>query len=430
MGGGASHEESSMVSTDEDGNLGIKESFLAVLMEAMDLDVKRPYVTKEHETLIKNNWIAVNRGTVAFDPSKHLTPTKFFYTTFYSLMFKEAPSIRPMFRSSMTVQGKVLAGIIGTMATVIKSRNVVQVCQDLAARHTTFGATKEHYNVMGLVLLKTLAIISGPEWNDAVHEAYYTAYCFLYYLMLPVIMDKQPKPIKPWLPGKITAKEAIATDTVRLSIVMDFPLRYHAGDSILLGLPLPTGEERRSYAITSVYDANVKAFEICVQARGPASQWLHDINLDMNVNVYWINGGVHFETDTPESIPKKILLVSDGIGAAPFHAMIKGLHLVQDKWDGTVAALQIGPEPIPAFNIHWNRCTIKTEKSLGPGSLASAAADFSTRRLYIAGVQAFVDEVTSLFVSGGGNPKEIEVYSWDNTPFVQESLNVSPTSSR
>ncbi|KDO21877.1 hypothetical protein SPRG_12379 [Saprolegnia parasitica CBS 223.65] len=398
MGGGASHEEASMVNVDEDGNLSIKESFLSFLMDAMDLDVKRPVVTKEHEALIKANWAAVNKGTVAYDAAKHLSPTKFFYTTFYSLMFKEAPSIRPMFRSSMTVQGKVLAGIIGTMSTVIKSKNVVQVCQDLAARHTTFGATKEHYNVMGLVLMKTLAIISGPEWNDAVHEAYLTAYCFLYYLMLPVIMDKQPKPIKPSLPGKITAKETIGDNTVRLSITMDFPLRYHAGDSILLGLPLHTGEVRRSYAISSVYDAEVKPFDICVEAVSESSKWLVEANVDSVVNVYWINGGVHFETDTPDSIPKKLLFVSQGIGAAPFHAMTKGCHSIKDKWDGDIAALHVTSNPISAFQtIHWDRCTMATANELSTEALLGVAPDLAHRRLYIAGSTAFAEEPKNSF---------------------------------
>ncbi|OQS06713.1 hypothetical protein THRCLA_01266 [Thraustotheca clavata] len=405
MGGGVSHEESSMIYSDSDGNLCIKDAFLAALTDAMDLEIKRPIVKREHEPLIKKHWAAVVKGTSAFDPAKHLTPTKFFYTTFYSMMFEESPTIRPMFRSAMTVQGKVLAGIIGTMATVIKSKNVVQFCQDMAARHTTFGATKDHYNVMGTVLLKTLAIVSGPEWNDAVAEAYLTSYCFLYYIMLPV---------------KLLQKKCCH------QLLCVFPSQWISHYVIILviqfylAFPMPGGEVRRSYAITSVYDVNVKSFDICVENVSASSKWLSDLEVDGIVNVYWINGGVHFETDTPESIPKKLLFISEGIGAAPLYAMTKGVYAIRDAWDGNIVAIQCTAEPVPLFQtINWDKSKIITDRYLSKERIAAMAPDISQRRLYIAGSAAFATEAKNLFIQAGGNSNEIEVYNFDNTPYIE-----------
>ncbi|KDO21876.1 hypothetical protein SPRG_12378 [Saprolegnia parasitica CBS 223.65] len=432
MGSGLSVEENSMLYVDAHGALGLKETYVAPLEASMDLDIKRPLVTKEHEALIHKHWAVVCRGTSAFQKEKHLTPTKFFASTFYATLFKAAPGVRPMFRSSMTVQGKALTGLVATLATVIKANNVAEVCINLARMHAQYGATRAHYTGVGLALLETLQAVSANEWSTEIRTAYLTSYCLLYYLMLPTIIETPRRPLQPSLPGHIARKERLAHGVMKLSIALDFPLRYHAGDSILLGLPLPNGEEvRRSYALTSLFDpSHTNAIDICVEARGDASQWLVDAPIETVLNVYWINTGVHFETDTFTSIPHRLLFVSHGLGAAPVYAMVKGLYAIRSQYEGDICMLQVFEEsPIPYFQSvcsdgPWSSLKIATATTLTQEALLELAPDVATRHLYVAGPPAFVDATSRLFLENGGDAQNLVVYSFDNTPFLADAASV------
>ncbi|OQR91317.1 hypothetical protein ACHHYP_04800 [Achlya hypogyna] len=421
MGGAVSVDDGSMILV-EDHAIAIKPHFIQTLSPAMNLDVTNPVITASDELLIQSHWAKICNGTAAFDPAKHITPMKFFSSTFYSLLFEAAPSVRPLFRSSITVQGKSLARLIDVLVTIVKANDIERACLDLAARHAAFGATNDHYSAVGTILLKTLEVVSGPEWSEKLHTAYLTAYCFLYYLMLPNIIDIVPVPIKLSLPGSIVKRDMVSPEVVSLSVSVDFPIRYHPGDSILLGLPLPTGEIRRSYAVTSLYTPGVNLFDICVQAAGEASTWLCQANVGTAVNVYWINVGVHIETDEPAAIPKKPLFVSEGIAVAPFYTMMRALQSIQDQWDGSAVALQCGKLSLPCFEtIEWSRCTIATASVVTMERMLELAPDLSERHLYVAGSAAFVEETKRFFRDGGGQDSAIEIYSFDNEAFVAAS---------
>ncbi|RHZ01272.1 hypothetical protein DYB31_014743 [Aphanomyces astaci] len=171
MGGAVSVENAEIIYVAEDGAIGLTESFASRFENDMPFDIKRPVVTRQHEALIKENWSAICQGTSAFDAVKHLTPTKFFYRTFYNMLFETAPSLRPIFRSSMTVQGKSLAGIIKTLATVINGANIVSAAHGLAKGHLKYGTKKDHYTAVGQNLLQTLEIVSGDKWTPEISTA-------------------------------------------------------------------------------------------------------------------------------------------------------------------------------------------------------------------------------------------------------------------
>ncbi|OQS03150.1 hypothetical protein THRCLA_04543 [Thraustotheca clavata] len=413
MGGAVSQEEASMVYCCPDGALRIKPSFLAVLQDEMELDVKDPIVTREQEALIKKNWTAVCNGTNAFAMEKSMTPAKFFYTTFYSIFFREAPSVRPMFRSSMTFQGRMLTGVIGSLATAVHAETSIANIQQLAINHAKYGATKEHYAALGRTLLQTLEIVSGSEWSEEIKKAYLTSYCFLYYIMLPVVLDTPPTLQKASLRAIIKNKEMLSSDIARLTIEVHFPLRYHPGDSVFLCLPMREADARRSYAITSLYEPHSTTFDICVQNTSITSAWLCNVSVDSHVRVYWIDSALHFETDTPELLPLKPLLVSEEIGAAPFYVMVKGLHSVHESFNGDVIWLQCASKPIEYFQTpfvnatSWNRCRIATDTSLTQARLLEIAPDLAERQLYIVGSAAFVAEAKRIFIAAGGTEEAI-----------------------
>ncbi|RHZ07616.1 hypothetical protein DYB31_016805, partial [Aphanomyces astaci] len=210
MGGAVSVENAEIIYVAEDGAIGLTESFASRFENDMPFDIKRPVVTRQHEALIKANWSAICQGTSAFDAVKHLTPTKFFYRTFYNMLFETAPSLRPIFRSSMTVQGKSLAGIIKTLATVINGANIVSAAHGLAKGHLKYGTKKDHYTVVGQNLLQTLEIVSGDKWTPEISTAYLTAYSLIYFVMLPVILNNEPVEITESLPATISKSEPIS----------------------------------------------------------------------------------------------------------------------------------------------------------------------------------------------------------------------------
>ncbi|KAF0713178.1 hypothetical protein As57867_004458, partial [Aphanomyces stellatus] len=146
MGSSVSVQDASVINITDDGSMGLSTDFAKSLHRIMPapFNAKNPVVTKKHEELIKTNWAAIHAGTSAFDPAKHLTPIKFLHQTFYQALFVSAPSLRSMFRSSMTVQGKTLTMVLETLITIVRGPNFVSTIQEMARRHLQYGVAKKH----------------------------------------------------------------------------------------------------------------------------------------------------------------------------------------------------------------------------------------------------------------------------------------------
>ncbi|KDO34889.1 hypothetical protein SPRG_00947 [Saprolegnia parasitica CBS 223.65] len=353
MGGIVSLEDASLIFTTPDG-IGIHEDFARGYEPDMPLAIKRPFVTHADDALIREHWATISTGSPAFLPQKHMTPVKFFHATFYTKLFARVPSARSLFRSSLTLQGKSITGMVHTLATLIRSRDVVETAQRLAAMHASYGACKEHYADVGIVLLETLEAVSGPAWSEKIKTAYLTAYCFVYYLMLPVILSTPVAPIAPSVDAHIVASEAIASNVQRLRILVDVALQYHPGDALVVGVPLSTGEVRASFALTSLYDADSREIELCVESIDKVFEWLCNAPLQSKLQVFWVLSSMHWELDTPTSLPRKALFLSEGAAGAPYFAIVRALYAARESCDCDVLWLQCGSEPIPYFEHPFN----------------------------------------------------------------------------
>ncbi|KAF0684603.1 Aste57867_23407 [Aphanomyces stellatus] len=423
MGGAVSVEHAEIITVAEDGAIGLTEAFAQKYEKDMPFDIKRPVVTRAHEALIKANWSAVCQGTSAFDATKHLTPTKFFYRTFYQTLFKAAPSLRPIFRSSMTVQGKSLAGIIKTLATVINGTNLVGATHGLAQRHLKYGACKDHYTAVGQNLLATLETVSGDQWSPQVKEAYLTAYCLVLYVMMPVIMGEKPAAITESLVAKITKSEPISPSAKRITLQVDFDLRYHPGDAILIGLPLEEGEAKRHYTIASFPIEGTNTIDLCVDDASASSHWFCTQPPGATVKLYWIESNVRFETDTPEVLPPHVVFVSHGVGCVPFLVMLEGLYRIRETFRGSVVSLQIAKaaQDVDAFNatvpskpIEWDASSIHYAPSVTADKLKDIAPNIGHAVLYVSGPADFIAATQDAWVDAGGAKDRVHVYSFDN----------------
>src|ERR1700748_764444 len=96
---------------------------------------------------------------------------------FYGRLFEVAPGVRAMFPDDMTEQRKklmtTLAVVVGGLSNL---EAVLPAASALAKRHVSYGATPEHYPVVGGALLFTLEKGLGDGWTPPVAAAWTTAY--------------------------------------------------------------------------------------------------------------------------------------------------------------------------------------------------------------------------------------------------------------
>ena len=96
---------------------------------------------------------------------------------FYDRLFEVAPGVKAMFPSDMTEQRTKL---MGTLAVVVNGlsnlSSVLPAASALAKRHVGYGATPEHYPVVGGALLWTLEKGLGEAWTPDVAAAWTAAY--------------------------------------------------------------------------------------------------------------------------------------------------------------------------------------------------------------------------------------------------------------
>lgn len=96
---------------------------------------------------------------------------------FYGTLFREAPETRSMFSESPGDQGRKL---METLAIVVDGLDnmepLVAKVQQLGRRHMIYGATPEHYALVGEILVQTLREASGGELDPAAEAAWRKVY--------------------------------------------------------------------------------------------------------------------------------------------------------------------------------------------------------------------------------------------------------------
>ena len=117
--------------------------------------------------------------------------------TFYDTLFDLAPGVRPMFPDDLTEQRHEL---IDALAALVRSGLALGRGGDaeferrttaLGARHRRYGATAEHYDVVGAALLATLER-HLPAWDDERAAAWATLY-----RAVADAMTSAPRPAEP-----------------------------------------------------------------------------------------------------------------------------------------------------------------------------------------------------------------------------------------
>jgi len=101
-------------------------------------------------------------------------------TLFYGRLFELDPSLKALFTTDLTEQGKKLMQMI-TMAVqgLAHPEKLVPAVQDLGRRHVHYGVQNHHYDTVGAALLWTLDQGLGDQFTPEVKEAWTEVYTLL-----------------------------------------------------------------------------------------------------------------------------------------------------------------------------------------------------------------------------------------------------------
>ena len=96
---------------------------------------------------------------------------------FYARLFTVAPQLRRMFPADLRGQKQKLMAMIATAVGALHDLDaLVPKVKALGMRHATYGATPEHYQVVGDVLLLTLERALGDAFTPQVRAAWTNVY--------------------------------------------------------------------------------------------------------------------------------------------------------------------------------------------------------------------------------------------------------------
>ncbi|KXX68742.1 globin family protein [Flammeovirga sp. SJP92] len=99
---------------------------------------------------------------------------------FYAKLFELDPSLKALFTSDMSEQGKKLMAMLAAAVNGLNDLGaLVPVVQDLGKRHVGYNVEDSHYDTVAAALLYTLETGLGDNWNDEVKEAWTTVYVVL-----------------------------------------------------------------------------------------------------------------------------------------------------------------------------------------------------------------------------------------------------------
>jgi hemoglobin-like flavoprotein len=99
---------------------------------------------------------------------------------FYARLFELDPSLRALFKTDMTEQGKKLMQMIGLAVGNLKNPDaILEPVREMGRRHVGYGVTDAHYDTVAAALLWTLEKGLGPAFTSEARTAWTDTYVFL-----------------------------------------------------------------------------------------------------------------------------------------------------------------------------------------------------------------------------------------------------------
>lgn len=116
--------------------------------------------------------------------------------TFYTELMAIDPSLRPMFKGDMIVQGEKLMNMLRALIEGLRTpETILPAACALAVRHLEYGVEERHYGLVGTALLRTLKHELGADFTPEAREAWDSAYRFLAGTMIRAAYDHATRTI-------------------------------------------------------------------------------------------------------------------------------------------------------------------------------------------------------------------------------------------
>ncbi|MGW0083549.1 globin domain-containing protein [Streptomyces sp. NPDC003393] len=340
---------------------------------------------------------------------------------FYSYLFLIAPEVRPMFPVSMGLQRDRLVAALGRIvADADNPDQLVPYVQQLGRDHRKFQVVAQHYEAVGQALLATLAYFLGEAWTPELQRGWTEAYTLVARTMVEAA-DADSRVNPPWWNAEVVRHEQRGFDLAVLTLRLDRPMAYLAGQSVMLETP----------ALPSTW----RSFTPANPPRADGTVELHVRAIDGGMVspalVYGLRRGDTLRLGAPvgdrlrlqPSGGRDLVLVAGGTGLAPMRALVEEIarHGPQRQVDLFVGVRD--PQGLydqPALHrlteVHpWFRVTPLIGADAGTfdnRSLAGPvlrAAPWRGRSIYVCGSPAMVS-ATVRDLAGAGIPRELLHY--------------------
>ena len=96
---------------------------------------------------------------------------------FYSRLFALDPSLKPLFKGDMRMQGRKLMSMLGMVVSGLSSFDrLAPAVKEMGRRHDGYGAQPQHYRTVAEALLWTLKQGLGDAFTEETELAWVAAY--------------------------------------------------------------------------------------------------------------------------------------------------------------------------------------------------------------------------------------------------------------
>lgn len=258
---------------------------------------------------------------------------------FYSYLFLIAPEVRPMFPVHMGSQRDRLVAALGRIvANADDPDQLVPFLQQLGRDHRRFQVIVQHYEAVGQALLATLGYFLGDAWTPELQRGWTEAYTLVAGTMIQAAEDDSA--VNPaWWNAEVVHHEQRGFDLAVLTLQLDQPMAYAAGQSVMVQAPTLLPSTWRNFT-----PANA--------ARSDGLMELHvraiDGGLVSPALVYRLRQGDVLRLGAPMGIRltlrpsegRDLVMIAGGTGLAPLRALIEEIawHGPQRRVDLFVGA--------------------------------------------------------------------------------------------
>ncbi|MGW4883888.1 globin domain-containing protein [Streptomyces murinus] len=156
---------------------------------------------------------------------------------FYSYLFLIAPEVRPMFPVAMGAQRDRLVAALGRIvAEADDPDRLIPFLQQLGRDHRRFQVIARHYDAVGQSLLATLAYFLGEAWTPELQRGWTDAYSLVARTMIQAA--ESDSVATAWWNAQVVRHEQRGFDLAVLTLRLDQPMAYLAGQSVMVETPM------------------------------------------------------------------------------------------------------------------------------------------------------------------------------------------------